>query len=77
MCRERAAKQPQVFSVKAEIAGSAARPFRGTRPLLQGGARRDGYLNFGPERVFKPLAMRSYSTTFTVAARFMQPSVGM
>lgn len=35
------------------------------------------YLNFGPERVFSPLAMRSYSTTFTVAARFMQPSVGM
>lgn len=43
-------------------------------PWVQG---RPFYLNLGPERVFSPLAMRSYSTTFTVAARFMQPSVGI
>ena len=35
------------------------------------------YLNLGPERVLRPLAKRSYSTTLTVAAKFMQPSVGM
>jgi len=36
LCRERAAKQPQDFSFTAEIAGAALRPFRDTRPLLQG-----------------------------------------
>ena len=35
MCRERAAKRPQDFGVKAEIAGAALQPFRDTRPLLQ------------------------------------------
>ncbi|ORT63960.1 hypothetical protein BTA49_24735, partial [Pseudomonas mosselii] len=36
LCRERAAKRPQDFSVDAKIAGAALRPFRDTRPLLQG-----------------------------------------
>ncbi|PLP87276.1 hypothetical protein CXG45_03230 [Pseudomonas plecoglossicida] len=36
LCRERAAQRPQDFNIKAEIAGAAMRPFRDTRPLLQG-----------------------------------------
>ncbi|PYC13890.1 hypothetical protein DMX06_22720 [Pseudomonas mosselii] len=35
LCRERAAKRPRDFSVEADIAGAASRPFRDTRPLLQ------------------------------------------
>ncbi|SPO57449.1 protein of unknown function [Pseudomonas sp. JV551A1] len=36
LCRERAAKQPQDLRGVANIAGAAMRPFRDTRPLLQG-----------------------------------------
>ncbi|PJI72299.1 hypothetical protein CXG50_18690 [Pseudomonas plecoglossicida] len=35
LCRDRAAKQPQVFSVHAQIVGAASQPYRDTRPLLQ------------------------------------------
>ncbi|WP_079226915.1 EAL domain-containing protein [Pseudomonas putida] len=35
LCRDRAAQQPQGFSVTACTAGAAAQPYRDTRPLLQ------------------------------------------
>ncbi|SPO54815.1 protein of unknown function [Pseudomonas sp. JV551A1] len=36
LCREWGAKQPQGFSLPAEIVGAALQPFRDTRPLPQG-----------------------------------------
>ncbi|PYC27917.1 hypothetical protein DMX06_03175 [Pseudomonas mosselii] len=39
--RERAAQQPQDFSIDAKIAGAALQPFRDTRPLLQGSCKQE------------------------------------
>ncbi|TFF37844.1 hypothetical protein E3U47_17295 [Pseudomonas sp. RIT623] len=39
LCRERAAQQPPDLPSDTENAGAALRPFRDTRPLLQGTRR--------------------------------------